>query len=98
VKNQPSTKTIFNVSVKETAKLLGVVPVSIHRMLGDGRLQGTKDGRLVRVFLWSLEQYLMKNTTETENQDTNEPASKPKRSVKSTSYHVALRQLKEFGL
>ena len=85
-------------SVKETAGLLGVNTVTVRRMLKSGRLTGPADGRLVRVFQWSLEKYLMANTTATENQDITEPESKPRRTVRSTSHQIAMRELERLGI
>lgn len=37
-------------SVRETAEVLQVTPMTVYRMLHDGRLRGTKTGRRYKVF------------------------------------------------
>ena len=84
-------------TVSKAAELLSVSSVTIHRMLKSGRLHGTKDGRLIRVFQWSLDQYLIENTTAPEN-PLEPQTNKPKRSVKTTSHHVAMNRLESMGI
>lgn len=86
-------------TINKTAILLNVHPATVRRMLKSGKLHGIKNGRLTRVFQWSLDQYLIENTTVPDSQDAIEPAhNKPKRQVKSTNHQTAMRRLERMGL
>ena len=85
-------------TARKAADLLGVHPLTVHRMLTNGKLQGIKDGRLIRVFQCSLDEYLVTHATVPKDQDAAEPEKKPKRNVKTTSHQIAMRKLERLGL
>src|ERR1700722_14393793 len=83
-------------TAKQAASVLGVHPLTVHRMLKSGKLQGIKDSHFSRAYQWSLDEYRVAHTTAPPEQETEQ--NKPKRTVKSTSHHLAMRRLERLGI
>jgi excisionase family DNA binding protein len=93
----PSTDHLQCVSLKKAAAVLDVSADTVTRLMRRGELRGAKVKGNIRVYLWSLDQYLKMNEIMPQTGQPEEQAHRPRRATGAT-HRAAMQRLGKLGI
>jgi excisionase family DNA binding protein len=91
-----NTDDLECLSMQTVAEIMDVSPITIRKLINNGKLKAIKIGKCVRVFKWSIDEYVRNH--EIESYSSPEEKQPRRKTSNGAGYRAALKKAQELGI